>query len=177
MVVTSAPACTTSSVTVHRRVGCLRLVLLHPGLACSTVVLLWLGPSGAGSLESVLWLQLWLQGWWRVESQEFDPYLPSSLSLKLAQGATSSCWHLGGPNWTELNYLREFNQDSIFQHNDICIYHITPVWMCFSRFFLQICKVVAIFANPFFCNSAALFKPCHTALFKQGTLFNQGSTV
>ena len=59
-------------------------------------------------------------------------------------------------------HLREFNQDSIFQHNDICIYHITPVWMCFSRFFLQICKVAAIFANPFFCNSAALFKPCYT---------------
>ena len=73
--------------------------------ACATSprsCLLWLGPSGAGSLESVLWLQFWLQGWWRVESQEFDPYLPSSLNLKLAQGATSSCWHLGGPNWTEV---------------------------------------------------------------------------
>jgi len=58
MVVTSAPACTTSSVTGTQRVGCLRLVLLRPGLACSTVVLLWLGLSGAGSLESVLWLQI-----------------------------------------------------------------------------------------------------------------------
>ena len=30
-----------------------------------------------------------LQGWWRVELQEFDSYFPSSLNLKLASEATS----------------------------------------------------------------------------------------
>ena len=102
MKITSAPAYTTSSVSGTPAWG-------MPA-ACATSprsCLLWLGPYGAGSLESVLWLQFWLQGWWGEESQEFDPYLPSSLNLKLAQGATSSCWHLGGPNWTvrsELNW-------------------------------------------------------------------------
>ena len=30
-------------------------------------------------------------------------------------------------------YLREFNQDSFFPHNDTCTYHLTPVWMCFFK--------------------------------------------
>ena len=53
MVVTSAPAYTTSSVTGTPACG-------MPA-ACATSprsCLLWLGPSGAGSLESVLWLQI-----------------------------------------------------------------------------------------------------------------------
>ena len=53
MKITSAPACTTSSVSGTPACG-------MPA-ACATSprsCLLWLGPSGAGSLESVLWLQI-----------------------------------------------------------------------------------------------------------------------
>lgn len=53
MVTSSAPACTTPSVTGTPACG-------MPA-ACATSprsCLLWLDPSGAGSLESVLWLQI-----------------------------------------------------------------------------------------------------------------------
>ena len=59
MVVTSAPACTTSSVTGTPACGMPAACATSPRSCLQVlVVLLWLGLSGAGSLESVLWLQI-----------------------------------------------------------------------------------------------------------------------
>ena len=59
MVVTSAPACTTSSVTGTPACGMPAACATSPRSCLQVlVVLLWLGLSGASSLEPVLWLQI-----------------------------------------------------------------------------------------------------------------------